>query len=81
MNLNVNSTSRINYLNIDQTNHILKIRSNAERDTNSTHFELAEGYCQMAIFNARRYQGEKVAKTDLLFIALRAIFELRIVQR
>lgn len=82
INLNVNSTSQICNLDIDQINHILKMQSNAERNiafihTNRTHFDLAESYCQMAISHARLYQGEEVVKIDLLFIALRTFSELR----
>jgi hypothetical protein len=79
---NSNPTTRVDSMDKDKVNHLLRLSSQTERNialiyTFRNEFDLAENYCQISLSHARLYEGEEEMKTDLLCSALRVNCDLQ----
>jgi hypothetical protein len=83
--LDSNQISQIDNLDKYQTNSLLDLLSQTERNIGITlrkrnEFELSESYCQQALSHARLYEGTEEKKTNILCSVLRALYDLRGIQ-
>jgi tetratricopeptide (TPR) repeat protein len=83
--LELDGTSRIGSLDIDQINNLYMLFSKTERSMGLIYkrriqFDQSENYCQRAVHHARLFGGKEDLKADLLCDALHTFYSLRIDQ-